>query len=102
MDVNTIRLILIAVLVLAFLVIVLRRTKESLRWVLLGEEFGEKGERLARDYDRLDQAGLEVRIERGIKTSFLFRRFSKKLDDRVAVYVVKEDLPRAEDLLNRS
>lgn len=102
MDFNTIRIILIVVLVLCFLFIVTRRTKESLRWVLLGEEFGEKGERLARDHDRLEQAGLHVRMERGVKTSFLFRRFSKDLDDRVALYVLKEELPEAEALLRRT
>ena len=99
MDFNTIRMILIVVLVLYFIVIVTRRTKESMRWVVLGEEFGEKGEQLARDHHRLDQAGLRVRMERGVKTSFLFRRFSKELDDRVALYVLKEDLPQAEEIL---
>ncbi|WP_147510970.1 hypothetical protein [Bacillales bacterium] len=101
MDFNTIRIILIVVLVLYFIVLVTLRTKESLRWVLLGEEFGDKGKQLTRDHDRLEQAGLHVRMERGVKTSFLFRRFSKDLDDRVALYVLKEELPEAEAILGQ-
>lgn len=101
MDDLATRLPLIIVLVVLFIVIVLRRTKESLRWVLVGEEFGDKGEQLRRDYERLADAEFEVRIERGVKTSFLFRRFSKNLDDRVAVYALKEDIDRVERFLSQ-
>lgn len=99
MDIQLIRTILIILLIVAFLVIVSRRTKENLRWSLLGEAFGEKGEDLLKDAARLEAADLDIRVERGVKTSFLFRRFSKDLDDRVAVYVLKEDLDQAEDIL---
>ncbi len=44
MDIQLIRTILIILLIVAFLVIVSRRAKENLRWSLLGEAFGEKGE----------------------------------------------------------
>ena len=101
MDVSTIRLLLIIVLIVLFIIIVLRRTKESLRWVLVGEDFGDKGEQLRREYERLADAGFEVRLERGVKTSFLFRRFSKNLDDRVAVYALKEDIDRVERFLSQ-
>ncbi|MCY1690776.1 hypothetical protein OVA29_08930 [Exiguobacterium sp. SL14] len=49
MDIQLIRTALIILLIIAFLVIVSRRTKENLRWSLLGEAFGEKGEDLLKD-----------------------------------------------------
>ncbi|MGI1804735.1 hypothetical protein ACRPK8_03275 [Exiguobacterium sp. TDN 0502] len=99
MDIQTVRTGLIILLIIAFLIIVIKRTRENLRWSLLGEAFGDKGEDLLKDASHLEAAHLEIRVERGIKTSFLFRRFSKELDDRVAVYVLREDREQAEDIL---
>ncbi len=101
MEFMNIRYFLIIVLIVLFIIIVARRTKESLRWVLVGEEFGEKGEQLHRDYELLADAGFEVRLERGVKTSIFFRRFSKDLADRVAIYALKEDIDRVERFLTQ-
>ncbi|WP_312068151.1 hypothetical protein, partial [Exiguobacterium sp.] len=70
MDIQLIRTILIILLIVAFLVIVSRRAKENLRWSLLGEAFGEKGEDLLKDAARHEAADLDIRVERGDKTSF--------------------------------
>jgi hypothetical protein len=98
-DIQLIRTILIILLIVAFLVIVSIRAKENLRCSLLGEAFGEKGEDLLNDTARLEAPDLYIRVERDVKNSFLFRRFSKDVDDRVAVYVLKEDLDQAENIL---
>ncbi|WP_114570953.1 hypothetical protein [Exiguobacterium flavidum] len=98
---ETIRIALIIILAVAFIVIVFGRTKESLRWVQFGEGFGEKGEALLRDYDRLQAANVTCRVERGVPTSRIFRRFSRNLDDRVALFVLKEEASRAEQVLSK-
>lgn len=91
--------LLIITLLIIFVVVVVIRTRRNMQWVSFGEEFGKKGEQLVLDYEYLLEHDIVCRIERGLPVNRLLRPLAKNLDDRVALYVHKNDVDRAKQLL---
>jgi len=91
--------LLIVVLAILFVITVTIRTIRNLRWVQFGEAFGKKGEDLLDDYAFLTEHGITCRVEHGLPTGRLLKPLAKNLDDRVALYVSREDAEKARALL---
>lgn len=82
-----------------FVILVTIRTIRNLQWVRFGEAFGKQGEELLEDYTYLIEKGITCRIEQGLPTGRLFKPLAKNLDDRVALFVHKNDEQKARQLL---
>ncbi|WP_236636152.1 hypothetical protein [Exiguobacterium sp. SH0S1] len=91
--------ILIIALGALFVILVTIRTIRNLRWVRFGEAFGKQGEELLEDYTYLTEKGVTCRIEQGLPTGRLFKPLAKNLDDRVALFVHRNDEKKAKELL---
>lgn len=91
--------ILIIALGTLFVILVTIRTIRNLQWVRFGEAFGKQGEELLEDYTYLIEKGITCRIEQGLPTGRLFKPLAKNLDDRVALFVHKNDEQKARQLL---
>lgn len=90
---------MILVLAILFVILVTVRTIRNLRWVRFGEAFGKQGEELMEDYSYLTDHGITCRLEQGLPTGKLLKPLAKNLDDRVALFVHRDDAVRARQLL---
>lgn len=93
---ETVFIIILAVL---FIILVTIRTIRNLKWVRFGEAFGKQGEELLGDYHYLTEHGINCRVEQGLPTGKLLKPLAKNLDDRVALFVHREDAAKAKELL---
>ncbi|MGI1821050.1 hypothetical protein ACRPK6_02525 [Exiguobacterium sp. TRN 1102] len=91
--------LLIIVLAILFLILVSIRTIRNLKWVRFGEAFGKQGEELLGDYHYLTEQGITCRVEQGLPTGKLLKPLAKNLDDRVALFVHRDDAAKARELL---
>ncbi|WP_240544487.1 hypothetical protein [Exiguobacterium algae] len=98
MDIE-IKTIFILTLAALFVILVAIRTVRNLRWIRFGEAFGKQGEELLKDYEYLIEHGITCRVEQGLPTGKLMRPLAKNLDDRVALFVHRQDAAKARDLL---
>ncbi|WP_214698311.1 MULTISPECIES: hypothetical protein [unclassified Exiguobacterium] len=91
--------LLIIVLAILFIILVTIRTIRNLKWVRFGEAFGKQGEELLADYHYLTEREITCRIEQGLPTGKLLKPLAKNLDDRVALFVHRDDAAKARELL---